>query len=107
MEKHAAKDEVRKCSTDVSVIVPIGERRGFLKVMDSVRKPWKTDRSSDILLNSSRFSGFVCMRREAVRTNWPTVELKPARKALKGWEWMISIEFLSRRWLLYESLPPL
>lgn len=24
------------------------------------------------------------MRREAVRTNWPTVAEKPARKALKG-----------------------
>ena len=27
----------------------------------------------------------VCMRREAVRTNWPTAAEKPERKALKGW----------------------
>ena len=26
----------------------------------------------------------VCMRRLAVRTNWPTAALKPERKALKG-----------------------
>src|SRR4051812_12313769 len=37
-----------------------------------------------MLLNSPRFSGFVCMRRLAVRTNWPTVALKPERKALNG-----------------------
>jgi len=26
----------------------------------------------------------VCIRREAVRTNWPTAEEKPERKALNG-----------------------
>jgi hypothetical protein len=26
----------------------------------------------------------VCMRNEAVRTNWPTAAEKPERKALKG-----------------------
>jgi hypothetical protein len=26
----------------------------------------------------------VCIRREAVRTNWPTAAQKPERKALKG-----------------------
>lgn len=41
-------------------------------------------RSCEMLLNSAVFSGFVCMRSEAVRTNWPTVALKPERKALKG-----------------------
>jgi hypothetical protein len=41
-------------------------------------------RSVDTLLNSAAFSGFVWMRRLAVRTNWPTVALKPERKALKG-----------------------
>jgi hypothetical protein len=40
--------------------------------------------SCDIVPNSALFSGFVCMRSEAVRTNWPTVALKPERKALKG-----------------------
>jgi hypothetical protein len=34
--------------------------------------------------NSALFSGLVWMRSEAVRTNWPTVALKPERKALKG-----------------------
>lgn len=33
---------------------------------------------SDLLLS------VVWMRREAVRTNWPTVAEKPERKALKG-----------------------
>lgn len=28
----------------------------------------------------------VCIRKEAVRTNWPTAAEKPDRKALKGWE---------------------
>jgi hypothetical protein len=32
----------------------------------------------------------VCMRREAVRTNWPTAALKPARKALNGYIKLIS-----------------
>jgi hypothetical protein len=27
----------------------------------------------------------VCIRNEAVRTNWPTAAEKPDRKALKGW----------------------
>ena len=44
-------------------------------------------RSGLTLLNSALFSGFVWMRKLAVRTNWPTVALKPARKALKGWIW--------------------
>jgi hypothetical protein len=34
---------------------------------------------------SALFSGLVWMRSEAVRTNWPTVALKPERKALKGY----------------------
>jgi hypothetical protein len=41
-------------------------------------------RSCEMLSNSDMFSGFVWMRSEAVRTNWPTVALKPERKALKG-----------------------
>jgi len=45
----------------------------------------QTYRSCDTVLNSDLFSGFVCIRKEAVRTNWPTVALKPERKALKGW----------------------
>jgi hypothetical protein len=43
-----------------------------------------TYRSFDILSNSALFSGFVWIRKLAVRTNCPTVALKPARKALKG-----------------------
>ena len=38
----------------------------------------------------------VCMRREAVRTNWPTAALKPLRKALNGY-WdvvLVMIRFL-------------
>jgi hypothetical protein len=35
--------------------------------------------------NSVLFSGFVWMRSEAVRTNWPTVALNPERKALNGY----------------------
>lgn len=46
-------------------------------------------RSCEMLSNSALFSGFVCMRSEAVRTNWPTVALKPERKALKGWKEII------------------
>lgn len=42
-------------------------------------------RSCEMFSNSALFSGLVWMRREAVRTNWPTVALKPERKALKGW----------------------
>ena len=45
----------------------------------------ETYRSCETVLNSDLFSGFVWMRRLAVRTNWPTVALKPARKALKGY----------------------
>lgn len=41
-------------------------------------------RSCEMLAKSALFSGFVWMRREAVRTNWPTVALKPERKALNG-----------------------
>jgi hypothetical protein len=41
-------------------------------------------RSCDVDLNSSLFSGFVWIRKEAVSTNWPTVAEKPERKALKG-----------------------
>jgi hypothetical protein len=41
-------------------------------------------RSCEIFSNSALFSGFVWMRSDAVRTNWPTVALKPERKALKG-----------------------
>jgi hypothetical protein len=43
-------------------------------------------RSCEMFSNSALFSGFVWMRSEAVRTNWPTVALKPERKALKGCE---------------------
>ena len=38
--------------------------------------------------NSFLFSGFVCILKLAVRTNWPTVALKPDKKALKGYESM-------------------
>ncbi len=48
------------------------------------RKQGATHRSCDTALNSARFSTFVWMRKLAVRTNWPTVALKPERKALKG-----------------------
>jgi hypothetical protein len=41
-------------------------------------------RSCEMLSKSALFSGLVWMRSEAVRTNWPTVALKPERKALKG-----------------------
>jgi hypothetical protein len=37
----------------------------------------------------------VCIRNEAVRTNWPTAAEKPERKALKGW----------RNWLLVLGIP--
>jgi hypothetical protein len=33
----------------------------------------------------------VCMRREAVSTNWPTAEQKPERKALKGCRSSVSL----------------
>lgn len=42
------------------------------------------DLSCDLPLNSALFSGFVCTRKLAVRTNWPTVAENPERKALKG-----------------------
>ena len=42
-------------------------------------------RSCEMLWNSTLFSGFVCMRKLAVSTNWPTVALKPDRNALKGY----------------------
>lgn len=42
-------------------------------------------RSWEIFSNSAWLTMFVCMRSEAVRTNWPTVALKPERKALKGY----------------------
>lgn len=45
----------------------------------------ETYRSCEMLWNSSLFAGFVCILKLAVRTNWPTVALKPARKALKGY----------------------
>lgn len=41
-------------------------------------------RSCEMLSKSALFSGFVCMRSEAVSTNWPTVALNPDRKALNG-----------------------
>lgn len=41
-------------------------------------------RSCEMLPNSALFSGFVWMRSDAVSTNWPTVALKPERKALNG-----------------------
>lgn len=41
-------------------------------------------RSGETSLNSDRFPGLTCARREAVRTNCPTQLAKPARKALKG-----------------------
>ena len=46
--------------------------------------PIVTYLSLEILLKSDLLAGFVCMRRLAVSTNWPTVALKPARKALNG-----------------------
>lgn len=46
-------------------------------------------------LNSLLFAGLVCMRNDAARTNWPTVALKPARKALKGFSLHVS------RWSFY------
>jgi len=41
-------------------------------------------RSFDTVLNSVAFSGFVWIRKLAVRTNWPTVAEKPERNALNG-----------------------
>lgn len=41
-------------------------------------------RSGDTSLNSPLFSGLTWDRSDAVRTNWPTQLLNPARKALKG-----------------------
>lgn len=41
-------------------------------------------RSCEMAPNSALLSGFVWMRSDAVSTNWPTVALKPERKALKG-----------------------
>ena len=40
--------------------------------------------SCEMLSKSALFSGLVWMRRDAVRTNWPTQALKPERNALKG-----------------------
>jgi hypothetical protein len=40
--------------------------------------------SCEMLSKLALFSGLVWMRRDAVRTNWPTQALKPERKALKG-----------------------
>jgi hypothetical protein len=37
-----------------------------------------------MLTNSALFSGFVCILKLAVSTNWPTVALKPDKNALKG-----------------------
>ena len=37
----------------------------------------------------------VCIRNEAVRTNWPTAALKPERKALKGYSAIqVSFKFI-------------
>lgn len=33
--------------------------------------------------------GVVCMRKLAVRTNWPTEAEKPLRKALKGYRYIL------------------
>lgn len=83
MQNHAPEDEVRECpahhvfrqrnhSSSVCPAVPLFVYGGC--TYRSGARPWK----------SSLFSALVCMRREAVRTNWPTVALKPDRKALKG-----------------------
>ncbi len=62
--------------------------------MSTVPKPPYTARlvgksltylSCDTVLNSFLFSGLLCIRREAVRTNCPTVAPKPERNALKGY----------------------
>jgi lauroyl/myristoyl acyltransferase len=44
-----------------------------------------THRSFETVLNSAAFSGLVCIRKLAVRTNCPTVALNPARNALNGY----------------------
>jgi hypothetical protein len=44
-----------------------------------------THRSCDTVLNSPTFSGLLCMRSDAVSTNWPTVAPKPERNALNGY----------------------
>lgn len=41
-------------------------------------------RSGDTDGKSALLASVVWMRREAVRTNWPTVAENPDRKALKG-----------------------
>jgi hypothetical protein len=59
------------------------------KALDDVRAIIKGDmsthRSFETVLNSEAFSGLVCILKLAVRTNCPTVALKPARKALNGY----------------------
>lgn len=41
-------------------------------------------RSGLMPMNCSLFCGFVCSLRQTARMKDPTVEMKPARKALKG-----------------------
>lgn len=44
----------------------------------------KTYRSGEIFLKNSLFCGTDCKRNETVKTNCPTVEINPPKKALKG-----------------------
>lgn len=67
--------------------IPSHVRLGMTLLLERMRvllEGEKTHRSFETVTNSVLFSGFVWMRRLAVRTNWPTVAEKPARKALKG-----------------------
>jgi hypothetical protein len=57
-----------------------------LPVGDSTMVKGSTYLSWEMLSKSALFSGFVCMRKLTVRTNWPTVAEKPERKALKGYD---------------------
>jgi hypothetical protein len=43
------------------------------KQRHSITQGESAHRSGDTSLNSARFSGFTCERRDAVRTNWPTL----------------------------------
>lgn len=66
--------------------VDIHPRKLYTKKCSTIEPRVKSAnaRSGETSLNSERFSGLTCARREAVRTNWPTQLAKPARKALNG-----------------------
>lgn len=58
---------------------------------------YKTYLSGDTDGKSDLFPSAVWIRREAVRTNWPTVAEKPERKALKGYCLGVMVSFYPSR----------